>query len=93
MSRTGTGLICALAPGAADVRYARDVYEAEVAYVDRCLGALLSAACLGLGYLWCLVDRRGRYWHDYLSHKELILLPKREKKKPSISIVKTSKRT
>ena len=27
----------------------------------RCLGALLSAACLGLGYLWCLVDRRGRY--------------------------------
>jgi uncharacterized RDD family membrane protein YckC len=47
----------------------------------RCLGALLSAACLGLGYLWCLVDRRGRYWHDYLSQTELILLPKREKKK------------
>jgi uncharacterized RDD family membrane protein YckC len=47
----------------------------------RCLGALLSAACLGMGYLWCLVDRRGRYWHDYLSQTELILLPKREKKK------------
>jgi uncharacterized RDD family membrane protein YckC len=53
------------------------------ASVIRCLGALLSAACLGLGYLWCLVDRRGRYWHDYLSQTELILLPKREKKKPT----------
>jgi uncharacterized RDD family membrane protein YckC len=51
------------------------------ASVLRCVGALLSAACLGLGYLWCLVDRRGRYWHDYLSQTELVLLPKREKKK------------
>ena len=48
--------------------------------VMRCLGAVLSAACLGLGYLWCLVDRNGRYWHDYLSGTELILLPRREKK-------------
>lgn len=46
----------------------------------RCLGALLSAACLGLGYLWCLVDKNGRYWHDYLSRTELVLLPKRDKK-------------
>jgi len=45
----------------------------------RCLGACLSAACLGLGYLWCVVDRNHRYWHDYLSGTELILLPKREK--------------
>jgi uncharacterized RDD family membrane protein YckC len=45
----------------------------------RCLGALLSAACLGLGYLWCLVDRRGRYWHDYLSGTALVLVPKRKK--------------
>jgi uncharacterized RDD family membrane protein YckC len=42
----------------------------------RCLGAALSASCLGAGYLWCLVDRRGRYWHDYLSRTELVLLPK-----------------
>jgi len=41
----------------------------------RCLGATLSATCLGLGYLWCLVDRRRRYWHDYLSGTELVLLP------------------
>ncbi|MDH3995280.1 MAG: RDD family protein [Gammaproteobacteria bacterium] len=46
----------------------------------RCLGALLSAACLGLGYLWCLVDKHGRYWHDYISRTELVLVPKREKK-------------
>jgi uncharacterized RDD family membrane protein YckC len=47
----------------------------------RVLAALLSAACLGLGYLWCLIDRRGRYWHDYLSGTELVLLPKREKRR------------
>jgi len=47
----------------------------------RCGGALLSAACLGLGYLWCLVDRNRRCWHDYLSGTQLILLPKPEKKK------------
>ena len=41
----------------------------------RCLGAALSAACLGLGFLWCLVDRNRRYWHDYLSSTELVLLP------------------
>ena len=44
--------------------------------VVRCFGALLSFACFGLGYLWCLVDRNGRYWHDYLSGTELVLLPK-----------------
>ena len=49
--------------------------------IARCCGALLSAACLGLGYLWCLVDRRQRYWHDYLSRTELVLLPKESRKK------------
>jgi uncharacterized RDD family membrane protein YckC len=47
----------------------------------RCLGALLSAGCLGLGYLWSLIDHHGRYWHDYISHTELILLPKQAKEK------------
>ena len=46
----------------------------------RCMGACLSAACLGLGYLWCLVDRNHCYWHDYLSGTELILLPRQGKK-------------
>lgn len=49
----------------------------------RCVGACLSAGCLGLGYLWCLVDRNKRYWHDYLSGTELILLPKRGKNDPA----------
>ncbi|MBN7796309.1 RDD family protein [Parahaliea mediterranea] len=48
--------------------------------VRRCVAALLSAACLGAGYWWCLFDRRGRYWHDYLSGTELILVDKPAKK-------------
>jgi uncharacterized RDD family membrane protein YckC len=51
----------------------------------RCLGATGSALCLGLGYLWCLVDRRGRYWHDYLSGTELVLLPGNKKKADNTS--------
>ena len=47
--------------------------------VLRCCGAALSLGCLGLGYLWKLFDRNKRYWHDYLSGTELVLLPKREK--------------
>ena len=44
--------------------------------VLRCSAAILSAACLGLGYFWCLIDRRKRYWHDHLSGTELVLLPR-----------------
>ena len=51
----------------------------------RCLGAFLSAACLGFGYLWCLVDHNNRYWHDYLSSTELLLLPKREQEKKDLN--------
>lgn len=47
--------------------------------VLRCFGATASLACLGLGFLWCLFDRNDRYWHDYISGTELVLLPKREK--------------
>lgn len=49
--------------------------------VVRCIGAALSFTCLGAGYLWCLVDRNKRYWHDYLSRTELVLLPKQVKTK------------
>ena len=47
----------------------------------RCARAALSAGCLGLGYLWKLVDRNHRYWHDYLSGTELVLLPKSSRDK------------
>jgi len=47
--------------------------------VLRCAGAVLSLACFGLGYLWKLVDRDNRYWHDRLSGTHLVLLPKRSR--------------
>ena len=56
------------------------------ACLRRCLGATISAACLGLGYLWCIVDRNNRYWHDYLSGTELQLLPKAAAKKNQESL-------
>lgn len=49
----------------------------------RCCGAVLSLACFGLGYLWCLFDPQRRYWHCHLSGTQLILLPKREKQAPA----------
>jgi uncharacterized RDD family membrane protein YckC len=42
----------------------------------RCAGAVLSLLPAGAGFFWCLVDRRRRYWHDYISKTELELLPK-----------------
>ncbi|MFK8048210.1 MAG: RDD family protein [Halioglobus sp.] len=53
--------------------------------IVRTLGATFSAACLGLGYLWSLVDSNRRCWHDHLSGTELILLPKPEKKNKKAS--------
>lgn len=47
----------------------------------RFLAAFLSAACFGLGYLWVLVDKQKKSWHDRLSGTRLILLPKPAKKK------------
>ncbi|MFT4520471.1 MAG: putative RDD family membrane protein YckC [Halioglobus sp.] len=47
--------------------------------VIRCIVAAVSAACLGLGYLWCLKDPQKLYWHDHASKTQLILLPKRDK--------------
>ena len=30
----------------------------------RFIVALLSLGALGLGFLWCLIDRKRRAWHD-----------------------------
>lgn len=38
--------------------------------------AQLSLLCLGLGYLWVLLDRDGLSWHDRLSHTRLVLISK-----------------
>jgi uncharacterized RDD family membrane protein YckC len=37
----------------------------------------VSWGCLGLGFLWIVVDRRRRAWHDRLSRSVILLLPKR----------------
>lgn len=37
--------------------------------------ALLSWLCLGLGFLWVLVDREKLAWHDRLSGTRLVRLP------------------
>ncbi len=42
----------------------------------RCLAAVISFALLGLGYLWMLVDREKRTWHDRFSGTHLVLVPK-----------------
>jgi len=38
----------------------------------RFLAALLSAAAIGIGFAWALVDSRKRTWHDLLSGTRLI---------------------
>lgn len=47
--------------------------------LTRFAGACLSTACLGLGYLWILVDKDKCSWHDRLSRSRVVLLPKRRK--------------
>jgi uncharacterized RDD family membrane protein YckC len=41
----------------------------------RFLAALVSGLALGLGFLWALVDREGRTWHDRWSDTRLVRLP------------------
>lgn len=47
----------------------------------RLLVACVSAACLGLGYAWILIDRDKRSWHDIASRSCVVLLPKPAKRK------------
>jgi uncharacterized RDD family membrane protein YckC len=43
----------------------------------RFIGALLSFVCLGLGYLWILVDPDRRAWPDMLSKTFIVHWPRR----------------
>jgi uncharacterized RDD family membrane protein YckC len=36
--------------------------------------ALVSLLALGLGFAWCLLDRRRRGWHDIIARSELVRL-------------------
>ena len=38
----------------------------------RFLAALLSAAAIGIGFAWALIDSQNRTWHDLLSRTRLI---------------------
>lgn len=51
--------------------------------VRRFLAAIVSWLCLGLGFLWVLVDREKLAWHDRFSGTRLILLPKIPRRLPS----------
>jgi uncharacterized RDD family membrane protein YckC len=42
----------------------------------RFLGALASFVCLGLGYLWILLDPARRSWSDLASGSQIVHLPK-----------------
>lgn len=41
--------------------------------------SLLSSSCLGLGYLWAMIDKEKQTLHDHLSKTQTILLPKKVK--------------
>jgi uncharacterized RDD family membrane protein YckC len=36
--------------------------------------SMMSWAVFGLGFLWCLVDKEGRAWHDILSQTKLVYI-------------------
>ena len=46
------------------------------AAVIRYLGALVSLAALGIGFLWMLFDPDGLTWHDRWSHSRVVVLRK-----------------
>jgi uncharacterized RDD family membrane protein YckC len=39
----------------------------------RFTAALLSWGCMGLGFMWIIIDKKGYAWHDYLSKTALFL--------------------
>ncbi|MEO8460031.1 MAG: RDD family protein [Dokdonella sp.] len=42
----------------------------------RFIVAIISVAAFGLGFIWCLVDRERRAWHDIAAATRLVRLPK-----------------
>jgi len=43
--------------------------------VVRGLGCILSAFCLGLGFLWIIWDPKGESWHDKIAGTAVVVLP------------------
>ena len=42
----------------------------------RFVAAFISAACLGLGFLWQLIDKEKLTWHDRLSRTRMVYYPR-----------------
>ncbi len=42
----------------------------------RFVSACISLVALGAGFVWCLVDREKRGWHDLAAHSVLVRLPR-----------------
>lgn len=42
----------------------------------RFIVAIISIAAFGLGFIWCLIDRDRRGWHDIAAGTRLVRLPK-----------------
>ncbi len=40
--------------------------------LTRILASIPSIACLGIGYIWVLLDRKRSTWHDHLSHTRVV---------------------
>lgn len=49
----------------------------------RAVGQLASALPLGAGFLWALVDREGRAWHDHLAMSRVVEVEKSLDKEPA----------
>lgn len=47
--------------------------------VIRFLVAIISWFAFGLGFLWAIVDKQHRTWHDFASNTQLIIVSKPEK--------------
>ncbi len=59
----------------------------------RFAGAIVSAAALGMGYAWVIVDRERCSWHDRWSGSRLILLPKDAGKSRTATVPATGQPT
>jgi len=46
--------------------------------LKRYCAALLSLACLGLGFLWILVDKEKLAWHDHMSATRMVITAKKK---------------
>ena len=61
----------------------------------RFAGACLSGICLGLGYLWILVDPDRRSWGDIMSDTRVVVEPKKPNRKETAaktgSIIRSDK--